>query len=570
MLDFNTVHDEETGELVLETSLQGQPLLTTTQLNKSTAFSPEERRSLKLLGKLPYRVETLQEQVDRAYRQYSAYHAATDADLQKNIYLNNLHDKNQVLFYELVSQHLNEMLPVIYTPVVGLAVKQYSHEFRQPRGIYLSYSDREYMEEILLNRSTTKIDVIVVTDGESILGIGDQGIGGIDIPIAKLMVYTLCGGINPSRTLPIYLDVGTNNPTLLADPFYLGWRHERISGKEYDDFIAQFVHTVKKVLPYTFLHWEDFGARNARQILKTYEKELCTFNDDIQGTGVVTLSALLAGVNVTNTKLSQQRIVVYGAGSAGTGISDQIVEALCREGLTREEAYQRFWLIDRQGLLLASDPTLLEAQRPYARLDSNYSGTGLLEVVTQVKPTVLIGCSGQGGAFTSDILHIMSQNCAQPIILPISNPTELCEATPENVLMATDGRALVATGTRFDPVTFNGQNRVIAQCNNALAFPGLGQGLVSSQAKNVTQNILWAACESLSQQSPALKDPTAPLLPPLDEAQHVGLIVAKAVAHAVIQEGLSSLPKEKQLNIDAIVEHRFWKPGYLPCRAKSK
>ena len=575
MLDFNIAVNKETGELCLETSLTGQPLLTTPQLNKGTAFTLEERKTFKLLGKLPFRIETLEEQVARAYKQYNGY--ATR--LQQHIYLNNLHDKNQVLFYKLVSQHLKEMLPTIYTPIVGTAVKQYSQEFRQPRGIYLSYSEREHMEEILLNRSNPKIDLIVVTDGESILGIGDQGIGGIDIPIAKLMVYTLCGGLNPSKTLPIFLDVGTNNETLLNDPFYLGWRHPRIKGAEYEAFIEQFVETVQSLFPKAFLHWEDFGRENARNILEKYQHEICTFNDDIQGTGVVALSALLSGVKVTQTPLTEHRIIVNGAGSAGTGISDQIHEALCRQGLSPEEAYKRFWLVDRQGLLVSNDPNLNESQRPYARPFDEVASWGtqtatgesfisLADTVKHVHPTVLIGCSAQGGAFTHEILKDMASHCSQPIVLPLSNPTEHCEATPNDILKATDGRALIATGTPFDSVEWDNKARDIAQCNNALAFPGIGQGILSSRSSRLTKDILWAACEALSEQSPALKDSEAPLLPCLDEAQTVGKNIAKAVARQAIKENLSSLSPEEQKNIDHIVERHFWKPQYLPCKKR--
>lgn len=572
MLDFNIVTDEETSELYLETSLRGKPLLTTAQLNKGTAFTEEERRRFMLLGKLPFRVETLEEQVARAYEQYHSY----TTPLKKNIFLNNLHDNNQVVFYKLVSQHLNEMLPIIYTPVVGAAVKQHSHEFRQPRGLYLSYPDRDYMEEILQNRSNPKIDLIVVTDGESVLGIGDQGIGGINIPIAKLMVYTLCGGINPSKTLPIHLDVGTNNETLLADPFYLGWRHKRIEGDEYNAFIEQFVSIVQKLFPQVFLHWEDFGRENARNILEKYQDKLCTFNDDIQGTGVVALSALLSGIKVTKTALADQRIVLYGAGSAGTGISEQIVEALCRQGLSPQEAYQRFWLIDQQGLLVEGDPRLTEAQKPFARSREEVSDwicekdgiISLSDTVNYVHPTVLIGCSAQGGAFTESILKKMAEHCPQPIVLPLSNPTEKCEATPADILKATNGKALIATGTLFDPVPWNNQLRYIAQCNNALSFPGIGKGLLSTKARRLTKDMLWAACEALSEQSPALKDPEAPLLPCLDEAQTVGKQVAKAVGLQVVKDNLSGISPDHQRNVESLIENHFWVPQYLPCREK--
>jgi malate dehydrogenase (oxaloacetate-decarboxylating) len=565
------VTDDETSELYLETSLNGKPLLTTAQLNKGTTFSEDERHIFKLLGKLPFRVETLDEQVSRAYHQYHQY----TTPLQKNIFLNGLHDRNQVIFYKLVSEHLNEMLPIIYTPTVGSAVQQYSHEFRQPRGLFLSYPHRKHLEEILKNRSNPKIDIIVVTDGEGVLGIGDQGIGGIQIPIAKLMVYSLCGGINPSKTLPIHLDVGTNNEELLNDPFYLGWRHKRIEGAEYDAFIEQFVSIIKKLFPKVFLHWEDLGRENAHNVLQRYQDTMCTFNDDIQGTGVVALSALLSGIKVTKTKLAQQRIIILGAGSAGTGIGNQIVEALCREGLSVEEAHQRLWLIDRQGLLVEGDPLLTEAQRPYARSREEIAAwgingfIGLSDVVHTIHPSVLIGCSAQCGAFKKEILQNMAAHCERPIILPLSNPTEKAEATPEDILEATDGRALIATGTLFPPARWNDKILPIAQCNNALSFPGIGKGLLLSQATRLTKNTLWAACEALSEQSPALKDPLAPLLPSLDEAQTVAKQVAKAVVSQTIHDGLSSLSAEKQKNIESLVENHFWIPQYLPCRPKN-
>ncbi len=574
MLDFNIVTDDETSELYLETSLSGKPLLSTAQLNKGTAFTEEERHTFKLLGKLPFRIESLEEQVARAYYQYHQF----TTPLHKNIYLTNLHDTNQVIFYKLVSQHLNEMLPIIYTPTIGAAVQQYSHEYRRPRGLFLSYPDRKYMEKILQNRSNPKIDLIVVTDGESILGIGDQGVGGMQIPIGKLMVYSLCGGINPSKTLPIHLDVGTNNEKLLADPFYLGWRHKRIQGAEYDEFIEQFVQIVKKLFPKVFLHWEDLGRENAHNILMKYKDSMCTFNDDIQGTGVVALSAVLSGTKVTKTTLAQQRIIILGAGSAGIGIGNQIFEALLREGLTEQEAYQRFWLVDRQGLLLDDDPLLTEAQKPYARSRAEVATwkiekpncISLADTVNAIHPTVLIGCSAQGGAFTPDILKTMAAHCDQPIILPLSNPTEKAEATPEVILEATNGRALIATGTLFPPVRWQGQLRPIAQCNNALSFPGIGKGLLLSQARRLTKNMLWAACEALSNQSPALKDPLAPLLPSLDEAQTVGKQVAKAVGREVVRENLSDRSPEHQKNIESMIEQHFWSPQYLPCRRKKK
>ncbi|MBX9706028.1 MAG: NAD-dependent malic enzyme, partial [Gammaproteobacteria bacterium] len=486
MLDFTVNKDSKTGTETITTSLAGKPLLSTPQLNKGTAFTYEERHAFNLLGKLPARIETLEEQVQRCYKQYSSY----VTPLKRNVFLNELHDTNHVLFYRLLQQHLAEMLPTIYTPIVGTAVKEFSAEFRRPRGLYLSYQERDAMDEILDNRSNPEIDLIVVTDGEGVLGIGDQGIGGMDIPIAKLMVYTLCGGIDPTRTLPILLDVGTNNEALLNDPLYLGWRHPRLEGQEYDDFIEKFVRSVNKKFPKVFLHWEDFGRNNARRNLERYQNTLCTFNDDMQGTGVVTLAALLAAVKVNHQSLKDQRIVVFGGGTAGTGISDQIVDALMREGLTKEEARAKFWMIDRAGLLTQDMKDLTPFQYVYARDAAELadwtlahgSVVTLADVVHHIKPTVLIGCSAVAGAFNEAIIKEMASYQDKPIILALSNPTERAEAQPVDIYQWTDGRALLATGSPFDDVTFHGVQVRIAQCNNAFVFPGLGLGLIAVQA----------------------------------------------------------------------------------------
>lgn len=564
MLDFHVVRDETTHKPYLKTSLSGKPLLTTPQLNKGTAFTMEERHNFSLLGKLPHRIETLEEQVKRAYLQYSGY----TTRLQQNIYLNNLNDKNQVLFYKLISEHLEEMLPTIYTPIVGTAVKRYSHEYRQPRGLYITHNDIPYLDEILENRTNPNIELIVVTDGEGVLGIGDQGIGGMDIPVAKLMVYTLCGGIDPTRTLPIFLDVGTNNQELLDDPMYLGCCHKRIPQKDYDVFIEAFVKTVQKHFPNAFLHWEDFGRHNSRNILDTYQEKICTFNDDIQGTGAVTLAALLSAAKVTKMPLSQHRMIVFGAGSAGTGVSDQILDALMREGLSKEEAYARFWLIDRQGLLLDNDPHLTDSQRPYARPASesdswNVSGIPNLEAtINAIKPTILIGASAQTGAFHQALIENMAKYCERPIIFPLSNPDDKCEATPEQLLKWTNGRALIATGTAFPPVSFNGHDIPIAQCNNALVFPGIGLGVLIAKANRLTNNMIWAAAEALSLCGPALYDDTQPLLPPISDAQIIAKKIAIAVAEQSIKDGVAE--SQSQDALIKTLEERFWKPEYLP------
>lgn len=572
MLDFKVIRNPETGEQLLETSLAGKSLLTVPQLNKGTAFTQDERHTFGLLGKLPHRVETLDEQVKRAYLQYASY----GTQLQKNIYLNNLHDKNQILFYELVTQHLNEMLPILYTPIVGTAVKRFSHEYRQPRGLYIAYSDKNQLDEIINNRSNPEIDLIVVTDGEGVLGIGDQGIGGMDIPVAKLMVYTLCGGINPTRTLPIFLDVGTNNQDLLNDPLYLGCRHPRISRGTYDEFILTFVTAVHRHFPNAFLHWEDFGRGNARRILEQYQEKICTFNDDIQGTGAVTLAALVSACEISGIPLEENRIIVFGAGSAGTGISDQIVDAMTYKGLSREEAYQRFWLIDQQGLLIEDDPQLTEAQIPYARKSDEIKDwpthtiqqhPSLTDTVRQIKPTILIGCSAQPGAFSQNIVEIMANTCERPIIFPLSNPDEKCEAQPADILGWSEGRALIATGTGFPPVEYQNRLLEIAQCNNALVFPGIGLGVLAVRASRLTKTMIWAATQALSSHSPTKQNSFAPLLPSLGKAQTIAKHIAIAVAEAAVKEGVAQINQEE--NLTEIVEGLFWEPHYLPFQKKS-
>ncbi len=571
MLDFKICHDKKTGEYFIETSITGKQLLTTPQLNKDTAFTNSERAELGLLGKLPNRVESLDEQVKRAYAQYSSYPTA----LQKNIYLNNLNNTNQVLFYKLVSRHLLDMIPVIYTPIVGTAVKEYSREYRQPRGLYIAYTDEPEIEAILDNRSNPEIDLIVVTDGEGVLGIGDQGIGGMDIPVAKLMVYTLCGGIDPTRTLPIFLDVGTNNQTLLDSPFYLGCAQSRIHGEAYDTFINRFVTAIHKKFPKAFLHWEDFGRRNATHILDAFKDKICTFNDDIQGTGAVTLAALLAAAHVSGTPLKKQKIVVYGAGSAGTGISNQIVDAMVKQGLTPKEAYKQFWLIDRQGLLMSDDKSLTEAQKPFARPQSERSKwklqdetyPSLTDTVHHIKPTVLIGCSAQTGAFSEDIIKTMAKASKRPIIFPLSNPDEKCEAKPEDILKWTEGHALIATGTAFPAVEYQNHMIEIAQCNNALVFPGIGLGVLAVGAKRLSKNMIWAASQALGELSPSKKDSFLPLLPSLDQAQTVAKDIARAVAKAAIKEKLATHKDEEA--VDKHIESRFWEPRYLPFNKKN-
>jgi len=568
MLNFRVVRNRAAREEYIETSLAGKLLLTIPQLNKGTAFSEEERHTFGLLGKLPAYVETLDEQVARAYLQFQSY----TTDRQKNIYLNSLHDKNHVLFYKLLSQHLTEMMPIIYTPIVGVAVKEFSREFRQARGLYIAHTYRDEIESILDNRSHPEVDLIVVTDGESVLGIGDQGIGAIDIPIAKLMVYTLCAGINPLRTLPIMLDVGTNNQTLLDDPLYLGLRHPRIHGEDYDDFMEKFINAVKRKFPRAFLHYEDFGRNNAYRNLERFRDQICSFNDDIQGTGVVTLAALLAAVKATNSRLSDQRIIIYGAGAAGTGIAEQICAAMKLEGLTEEEARKRFWLLDRNGLLLEDSATLIKAQTPFARSRTEIAnwkkeanGTAsLLEVIKEIHPTVLIGCSTKGGAFDKTIVQTMAQHVEHPIIFPLSNPTENAEAHPADLLEWTDGKALIATGSPFGTINYRGREVVIAQCNNALAFPGLGLGVLAIQASRVSDEMLWIACQTLANHAPVLQDKHSPLLPSMADARAVAREIGIAVVIQAQREALAQVNDNG--DVAELIDYLMWTPRYLPFK----
>jgi malate dehydrogenase (oxaloacetate-decarboxylating) len=567
MLEFKIKVDRKTGEKWIETQLKGKSILTTPLLNKGTAFTREERIQLELLGKLPQCVETLDNQVQRAYQQFQCY----ASDLQKHIYLNNLHDKSEIIFYKLVGTYLEEMFPYVYTPGVGSAVKAFSREFRQPRGLYVSYPDKDHIGRILDNRTHPDISAVVITDGEGVLGIGDQGIGAMDIPIAKLVVYTLCG-LNPYQALPVMLDVGTDNEALLADPLYLGWRHKRIHGPEYDAFIDTFLKELLKRFPKALVHWEDFGKNNARRLLEKYRTKFCTFNDDIQGTGIVTLGALLAAIKATNIPVKDQRIVVFGAGTAGMGITDQLCAALVRLGLTQAEAQKCFWLVDRFGMLSKDSVDLNEFQAPYAR-DPQECATwstpqdkSLLSVVREVKPTILIGASTIRNAFSEEIVRTMAQHVAKPIIFPLSNPTEQCEGHPQHLLEWTEGRGLIATGSPFPPVPYHNKMIRIAQCNNALAFPGLGIGALVVQSKIINDNMLWAAAKVIAEQSPLNKDQDAPVLPALFEAKDLAFHVALAVARQAIADGLATYTDDKQ-PLENRIQEMLWQPEYYTVKS---
>lgn len=567
MFEFKIMRNDQGETTHIETSLTGPNLLNNPKLNKGCAFSQSEREQFGLVGLLPYQVETLDQQVARMYVQYHEHHT----NLGRNIYLNVLHDYNETLFYKLVSQHLEEMLPVIYTPTVGDAVQRFSLEHRKTKGLYISYPEINSIEEILNNRLPREVDLSVITDGEAVLGIGDQGIGGINISIAKLMVYTLCGGINPHRVLPIQLDVGTNNPHLLGDPMYLGWRHERISGQAYDDFIDEFVKTITRKFPHIFLHWEDFGRENARSILARYRNKICTFNGDMQGTGVVALACILAGVMASGTPLHEHRIVIFGAGSAGIGIADQIYELLRQNGLSEAQARGMFWILDKQGLLL-KNTNLPHYQQPYARDPQDIAGwqpsesgyPTLYDVVKQVKPTILIGASTAAGAFNEAVVKTMAAHVERPIIMPLSNPTSLSEARPEDLINWTKGRGIIATGSPFPDVLYDGKWYRIAQSNNALAFPGIGLGAIAAKSKLVTDEMLWAATKALSECSPLVQDKMASLLPKLSEIKMVSFTVALAVAEKAREQGLARI--DDSVKLKESIKKTIWEPRYYPYR----
>lgn len=565
---FKLQRNQQGDILHIETHLSGPALLNTAQLNKGCAFSASERLELNLTALLPMEIETLEQQVKRMYAQYQAH----PNNLGKNIYLNMLHDYNQTLFYRLVSDHLEEMLPVIYTPTVGEAAARFSIEHRRPRGLYINYTERDKIDKIIDRYLSTNTNLIVVTDGEAVLGIGDQGIGGINIASSKLMVYTLCAGLNPHSMIPIQLDVGTNNPQLLNDPTYLGWRHERITGTNYDDFIDTFVQAILKKTSHALLHWEDFGRDNARNILEKYKTSCLTINGDIQSTGTVALASILAGVKSLGSSLADQRIVIFGAGTAGIGIADEIVRTMQNLSISEKEARSKFWLIDKAGLLTNQTPMLLTNQRLYARPAeeitswqlSNPNYIGLEEVVRYIKPTILIGASAVGNAFNETIVKLMAQNTTYPIIMPLSNPTAKSEATPENLLRWTKGKALIATGGPFPDIHFNGRLIHVAQCNNLFTFPGIGLGVIAANAKYLTDEMLRVAGVALSECAPILKDKTASLLPTIAETKKISLHIAEAVIQEAKNSGLAEVTGN--FSIQRMINQVSWAPVYYPYK----
>ncbi|HTU33494.1 MAG TPA: NAD-dependent malic enzyme [Candidatus Acidoferrum sp.] len=548
----------------VQTNLRGMHLLDTPLLNKGTAFSLEERAEFGLDGLLPPQIESLAEQAARAYE---AYRRKTD-DLERHIYLRALQDNNETLFYRLLSDHIEELMPIVYTPVVALGCQHFSRIYRRPRGMFISYPLRDRIPALLRNRPNAEVDIIVATDGERILGIGDQGVGGMGIPIGKLSLYSLIGGIHPARTLPVVLDVGTNNRDRLKAPEYLGWRHERISEHAYYDFIDQFVQALNRELPGTCLQWEDFATSHARPLLDRYRNQLLTFNDDIQGTAAVTLGALIGAIKVSGASMKDQEIVFFGGGSAGIGVADYLRETLVASGVSDEEARRRIWIIDRDGLFIDRRSELSPEQRVYAQPFGRVASWQLTRngeidletVIRNVRATVLIGLSTVFGSFTESIVREMARKVERPIIFPLSNPTDRSEAVPSDLLRWTDGRALIATGSPFAPVNFAGRSIPIAQCNNVYIFPAMGLGLVASAARRITDGMMMAAARALGEKSPAMRDSSAPLLPSLKDLRCCVPEIALAVAKEAQLIGVAAVSSDEDLR--RRIATTQWVPEY--------
>ncbi|MGW9529429.1 NAD-dependent malic enzyme [Paenibacillus terrae] len=555
----------------LATPLKGKDVLANPLLNKGVAFTPNERKELGLEGILPPTVLTLEEQAERAYKQF----LAQPTMLRKNASLNDLYHRNVVLYYRLLTDHLSEMLPIVYTPTVGQAIQEYSHEYHRPGGVYLSINNVDGIAQAFANTqlSADDVDLIVVTDSESILGIGDWGVGGINIAIGKLAVYTAAAGINPGRVLPVVLDVGTNNEKLLQDPLYIGNRQQRVRGEQYDRFIDAFVQHTLRQFPKALLHWEDMGNVNARNIMEKYGEHILTFNDDIQGTGAVTLAAIISALKVTGISLQEQRILIFGPGAAGIGNADQIRDAMMKLGLSEKESSQRFWAYDYRGLLTEGMENIFAFQKPYLRSEdevrswarSDDGKISLLEAIRQIKPTILIGTSGVHGAFSEEIINEMAAHVDRPIIMPMSNPTALAEAIPEDLIRWTEGRALIATGSPFEPVTYEGIVYEIGQSNNAFVFPGLGLGAIAVQAKTITGGMFTAAANAVAEMVDSTK-PGSALLPSVHKLKDVSFAVAVAVAKAAIQDGTASVQPD---HIEQTLREIMWKPNYRRVSALS-
>jgi malate dehydrogenase (oxaloacetate-decarboxylating) len=552
-------------EAVIRTKLYGFTLLNHPRLNKGTAFTEEERDAFDLHGLLPPHVGTLEEQIQRRAQAFEGY----TSGFKKYSFLRDLQDINETLFYALILSDVKKYMPIVYTPTVGEGCQRFSEIWRKPRGLFLSLPNQSRIEKILAHKRYDHVRAIVVSDGERILGLGDQGAGGMGIPIGKMALYTALGGIHHEYCLPILLDVGTDNEERLANPIYLGWRHERVRGAEYDAFVESFVSAVEKRWPHVLLQWEDFAGSNAARLLAKYRDRLCTFNDDIQGTAAVVLATLLAAMKAAGTKLAEQRIAIVGFGSAGIGIANLLVNALVREGLSEREAKARIYALGRPGLLVEGAEGIHPEQMGYVRPRSDVQGwqvadakkIDLEEVVRNAKITVLIGVAAKAGMFTEGAVRAMAENTERPVIFPLSNPTSKSEAIPEDLLKWTEGRALIGTGSPFEPVRWQGREISIDQTNNSYIFPGLALGIVASKARRVSDAMIMTAAETLAKLSPVEQDRQANLLPPLSDSRRLSRVIAEAVARAAIAEGLSEL---RESEVEAEVAANVWEPKYVP------
>ncbi len=546
-------------------SLAGYALINSPRLNKGTAFSDAERDEFHLHGLLPPHVGTLKEQIERRLQalreQPTSFHKYT--------FLRDLQDANETLFYSLMLQSIAEMLPLVYTPTVGEGCQRFSEIWRKPRGLFLSYPNKDRIHQILSHSHFDDVKCIVVSDGERILGLGDQGAGGMGIPIGKMALYTALGGVHPEHCLPVLLDVGTDNEERLNSPIYIGWRHHRVRGEQYDEFVDTFVKSVKKRWPHVLLQWEDFAGANAARLLARYRGQLCTFNDDIQGTAAVAAATLLSALHVTGEPLEQQRIVIFGFGTAGIGIANILVQVMADRGISVEAARNCFYAVDRCGLITERGKDVRPEQLPFARTEEEVrtwrsagDDVSLLDVMRHAKPTVLIGVSGQCGAFTEEAVREMATHTARPILFALSNPTSCCEATPHDLVNWTEGRALIGTGSPFEPVTFNGQKVTIAQPNNSYIFPGLALGIVASKARHVTDTMIMAAAKELARLVPTHKDRNANLLPPLSDSRHLSRLIARAVGKRALQDGEAQIADEEMLERE--LDANIWEPVYVP------
>jgi malate dehydrogenase (oxaloacetate-decarboxylating) len=554
---------QETAEKTCQVSHSGFNLINSPRLNKGTAFTDHERDTFHLHGLLPPHIGTLDEQLGR--RMQALDDQATP--FNKYAFLRDLQDTNETLFYALLVRNVEKMLPLVYTPTVGEGCQRFSEIWRKPRGVFLSYPNKDRIAQILSHPRYDGVKCIVVSDGERILGLGDQGAGGMGIPIGKMALYTALGGIHPEHCLPILLDVGTDNEERLKTPIYIGWRHHRVRDQDYDDFVDVFVSSVKKRWPHILLQWEDFAGSNAARFLERYRNQLCTFNDDIQGTAAIATTTLISAINVTGVPLEQQKIVVVGFGSAGLGITNLLAQFIQDEGVSEQEARTHFYAIDRYGLITENGKDVRPEQRPYARKEQEVQGWSrsngeitLLDVVRNAKPSVLIGVSGQTGAFTPEAVREMAKHTARPVIFPLSNPTSRSEATPQDLMDWTEGRALIGTGSPFAPVNLDGKKIHVAQTNNSYIFPGLALGIIASKARRVTDTMVKAAATELIRHLPTQKDKQGSLLPPISEARPLGRLIAQAVGKQAIQDGQAQVSDEDALNRE--LEANIWEPMY--------